>query len=133
MKTKILYPLAFFLCTIAVACGGMDETYKDIVRGGEINYVGKPQEIRAFSGRNRVTLGWKPPVDPSCTGFKVLWNNRRDSMLFSLPTTADLDSGFMYVDIAPLETGLYVFHVHATDDQGNQSVRVPIQMATLPD
>jgi hypothetical protein len=130
MKLKLCY-IIFLLG--AVACGSMDATYKDIIEGGEIKYVGKPLEVRAVAGSKRITLGWKPPVDPSCTGFKVLWNSRTDSMLFPLPASTALDSGFMYVDIAPLETGLYLFHVHATDNQGNQSVRVPIQMATLPD
>ena len=84
--------LLSFLAVLAMSgCSKMDDTFKEFIKDGRINYVGKASPAAVMPGRGRLVLIWKMPSDPKAVKAKVYWNNRTDSIEVPLDRTASED------------------------------------------
>lgn len=108
--------------TIFLACSKMEDTYKEFVKGGEIYYPGKAEELTVYPGRNRMALSWLLTSDPKISKTVVFWNNRADSVVIPVKRTSGVDT--IRRTIPSLPEGTYSFEVYTYDAKGNRSVKV---------
>lgn len=73
----------------------------------------------AYPGNGRVLLKWQASPDPSVTGYKIYWNNKRDSLIVN---AADVTSnGEVNVFANNVDDYIYTFYIHSMDTKGNIS------------
>lgn len=118
MKDKIYY-LIFCLWALT-ACTKMDHTYKPYLEDGEIFYPGVPTQVDLHTGRKRIEVQFPKNVDPNIVGYKIYWNEKKDSVVVKQP--ADLDS--VKVIISGLEEQTYNFEIVSFDQKNNHSIEV---------
>ncbi len=112
----------FFSLIICAACGDMNETYKEFLKGGERIYIGKADSLKVHPGNHRLQLSWLAISDPFISHAKVFWNNRTDSLMVTINKTENIDT--VNVMVQELAEGDYSFEVITFDDRGNSSVAV---------
>lgn len=116
--------LLSFLAVLAIAgCSKMDDTYKEFIKDGQINYVGKASPAFVMPGRERLVLAWPVPSDPKAIKAKIYWNNRADSIEVPIERNNGGD-GLVRVSFDDLAEGPYVFEIITFDNKGNSSVKV---------
>lgn len=118
---KILTYLALFILALTslVSCTKMDD-YTKYIDPKEPIYTGKPDSIKAYSGKNRIKLSWLLISDPKIVKTKVFWNNRKDSTVISINRSNGVDS--ISTIINNLAEGNYNFELITYDKNGNSSV-----------
>ena len=110
----------FAALTVALAaCSKMDATYIDFIKKGSIIYVGTPDSLRVYPGKNRLKLEWLIS-DPSATTAKIYWNNKSDSL--TVPVSADPGTNKMSVWLNDMREGSYSFDITLYDKENNRSV-----------
>lgn len=122
MKTNILVKL-FFLLVISgfVSCGDMTDTFSEFIAGGETIYVGKADSVKSRGGRERIEVSWYLLSDPKVTGYKIFWNNKRDSISGSLVKTDNVDTVRVLMENMP--EYVYNFDIFLYDNAGNSSIK----------
>lgn len=115
----------YFLLTILVltlfnSCKKMDDIYREFYEKGETVYVGKADSIKVKGGRERVELSWLLLSDPKVTGYKVYWNNRKDSVQNSVIKTAGIDTVKLLLSNMPED--IYLFEIYMFDKDRNSSI-----------
>ncbi|HMR20367.1 MAG TPA: DUF4998 domain-containing protein, partial [Sphingobacterium sp.] len=103
------------------ACGKMDATYKDFIKDGEIRYSQKPDTLGIRPGKYRVEA-WIVAKRSNVSRFKVLWNNRADSVVVPVAGTTGDDT--LRVIIDGLQEDTYTFEFFTYDREGNTSIVV---------
>src|SRR5690606_8950612 len=88
----------------------------------EIIYIGKPDSIQVFSGRNRVVLQWLITSDPKVTAAKVYWDNKTKERKIDFKKGAGVDTVRTVID--GLSQGYHSFEVYTMDNEGNRSISV---------
>ena len=104
-----------------LACEGMDETYKEFIRDGEIIYVGTADSVKIFPGRNRLKLNFLIS-DPTATKVSILRNNKTDSLTIPIRRVYQTDT--ITAELTDLKEGSYAFDIITFDDENNSSVAV---------
>lgn len=120
---RIFTYIAVLLFVIAaVSCKKMDDYKKYIEDKPVINYTGKVDSVRVFSGKNRVLIKGLLVSDPKIKEARIYWDGRRDSLVVPISRTSGVDT--LKAAIANLEDRVYNFEIVTFDDQGNKSVKV---------
>lgn len=105
-----------------IGCKEMDEKYKDFVVPGGLEYVGKPNQVKVYPGKNRVMLKWLKGSDPKITTTRIYWNSYADSLELDIDPAKDT----VEVLINDLEEKNYSFFLRSFDSQGNASVPLEV-------
>lgn len=122
MKTNIIRKLFLLIIVICmVSCGDMTDTYKEFIAGGETIYVGKADSVKTRGGRERIEVSWYLLSDPKVTGYKIFWNNKRDSLIGSLVKTDNVDTVRIMLNDIP--EYIYNFEIYLNDALGNSSIK----------
>ena len=119
MKQIILFITvgSFIVC---YGCKKMDDTYRSFVEKGETIYIAKADSLKAFSGKNRVELNWLLISDPKVKGYKIYWNNKKDSLEGVVHKTDKVDT--VKVTVENLEEGIHYFEVFLYGRDGDFSM-----------
>lgn len=104
-----------------MSCKDQDETFKEYVKPGGITYVQVPQQIKARPGKNKIVLSWLRGTDPNAEKAKIWWNNKADSLTYSIPANLSANDVIQVV-IDNLEEREYTFIVKTYDGKGNTSI-----------
>lgn len=107
------------------SCDGMDATYREYIKDGEIVYTGKADSLRAFPGHNRVKLAWLATTDPKVKTAAISWNDGAESKEHIISRAPGIRWEEAIID--NLAEGSYTFEVVTYDDKGNKSVRMSTQ------
>ena len=93
MKFTYLKNVALiFLCaTGLLACSKMNDLHDEYLQRGETIYIGKPDSLKTFAGRERILLRYWSS-DPKAVQMTLYWNLRTDSVTFAIPPHAATDS-----------------------------------------
>lgn len=102
------------------ACSKMNDLHDGYLQKGEKIYVGKPDSVKVFGGRERVLIRlWDS--DPKAVNLVVYWLSRTDSQLVTIPAHGPRDS--IDIIIPGLPEYSYSFElVTANKDMQNRSV-----------
>lgn len=110
-----------FLTLIVLSCNKMDSTYREFLKDGPITYMQKADSVRAYAGRERVLLTWRPINDPRVTKVVISWSSGSGRQ--EVPISSEKDT---LVLIEGLEEGNYVFDFRTYDEKNNQSVKTEV-------
>src|SRR5690554_6500532 len=121
MKRILIMGLVLMLGSLT-GCKEMDGKYKDFIVPGGLEYVGKPNQVKVYPGRNRVMMKWLKGSDPKITVTRVYWNNYADSLELNIDPSKDT----VEVLINDLEEKNYSFFLRSFDNQGNTSVPLEV-------
>ncbi|MDR6943746.1 DUF4998 domain-containing protein [Mucilaginibacter pocheonensis] len=115
-----------WLCAglIISSCSKKNESYKDLLKGGEIYYPGVVQHTNYRAGNLRTMLVWNPSPDPKIVKYKVFWNNKQDSMIVASTSHNPLDTFKLIVP--NLLENTYNFNVYSIDGEGRSSISINI-------
>jgi hypothetical protein len=123
MNHKIFKCITIIFCVIAFAsCKKMDDYKKYIEDQPVLNYTGKVDSVKVFSGQNRVLIQGLLVSDPKIKEARIYWDGRRDSIVVPINRTFGVDT--LKAAINNLEDRVYNFEIVTFDDQGNKSVKV---------
>ncbi|WP_160067663.1 DUF4998 domain-containing protein [Sphingobacterium bovisgrunnientis] len=100
----------------------MDDYKKYIEDQPVLNYTGKVDSVKVFSGQNRVLIQGLLVSDPKIKEARIYWDGRRDSIVVPINRTFGVDT--LKAAINNLEDRVYNFEIVTFDDQGNKSVKV---------
>ncbi|MGE7774349.1 DUF4998 domain-containing protein [Chitinophaga sp. NPDC101104] len=131
MKTLNPYTLLAAGCAMLLALGACDREptdYREFLNGKESVYPGKPNNLVAMPGRDRVQFAFNPSADPSVKRYRIAWNNGRNSTLVDA-TTHD-PAEVMKVTVPSLNEDMYEFALYALDGSGNISVPSAVSVRT---
>lgn len=103
------------------SCKKVDDNYKQFLEGGERVYVGRADSIKTYGGQNRIMLEWLLISDPKVTGYKVFWNNGRDSISNPVQKINVIDTVRLMINNIP--EGAYFFDIYTYDNEGHRSVK----------
>lgn len=93
--------------------------YKDYLTSGEIRYAAKPEELKAYPGKERIKLQWIILSDQNITKAKVYWRNKADSLEIPISRNKGIDT---ISAIIPLQEGSYSFDVVHFHEDGVRSL-----------
>ena len=125
MKTKILSLIAtVFFIGLFIGCENMEDLNNKFIGQGEYVYIGKADSIKTKGGRNRLELSWLLLSDPRVDSYKVLWNNKTDSIQGKLTKTEGIDTLSMMFD--NMKEAVHQFDIFLFDKAGNSSIRSAI-------
>jgi hypothetical protein len=120
---KIFKCIAIICCIVAFAsCKKMDDYKKFIEDQLVLNYTGKVDSVKVFSGQNRVLIQGLLVSDPKIKEARIYWDGRRDSVVVPINRSLGVDT--LKAAINNLEDRVYNFEIVTFDDQGNKSVKV---------
>ena len=123
LNHKMFTCLAFLLIILAgVSCKKMDDYKKYINEDLVLNYTGKVDSVKVYSGKNRVMIQGLLISDPKIKEARIYWDGRRDSLVIPITRTLNVDT--LRATINNLEDRVYNFEIVTFDDQGNKSVKV---------
>lgn len=122
MKYKNTYLLFCSAMSLFLGgCDGMDATYKDFIKDGEIIYAGIADSVKFYAGRNRAKLSFYI-LDPTVANAKIYWNNQADSVELNVDPSSHPDP--YLVEIPNMKEGTYSFDFYTFSGNGNSSMRV---------
>ena len=121
-KLYMYLGIAALACTALLgSCSDQEyDDYKKFAADGEINYTEKVDSLKAFSGKNRIKIQGVIDADPKITGFRVYWNDGRDSVSESITRSGSVDTLSVIIDDIP--ENIYNFKVITYDAAGNTSL-----------
>lgn len=122
MKKSNINLIISILCLVSLGgCGGMDETFKEFIKDGEIVYAGIVDSVIVYPGRNRVRTSFYVN-DPTVVKARIYWNNRMDSTEVGVYPLEHPQPYF--VEIPDLKESVYSFEYYTYNEEGNVSMRV---------
>src|SRR5690606_8469154 len=101
------------------SCTKMDD-YKKYFDKEEIIYIGKPDSVKVFTGRERVKLQWLIISDPKVSSAMIYWSNKTKERKIDIKRGTGVDT--VQTIIEGLNQGYHSFEVFTMDDEGNRSV-----------
>lgn len=126
-KYKILL-LSIFVSVFYIGCDDMNSIHQEYLDTPEVNYIGKPIDIEAFPGYERVKITWKINEDPKIATTRIYWNNRLDSVVHSVTRNDTIESAI----IDNLPGGSYNFElVQYSKDGKNRSLKGEVSSRTF--
>lgn len=122
IQKRLLFILGVTL--LLGACSKMNDLHDVYLRRGETIYVGKPDSVKIFGGKERIKIRfWSS--DPKAANLVIYWLNRTDSIVFSIPPHVATDS--LEVIIPNLPEYNYSFEFVTTNKIfGNKSVPLEV-------
>lgn len=122
---KILAPIVFSgILLLHAGCSKMNDIQQEFVGDGEITYIAKADSIYAKGGINKVEIKWTLLSDPKIAGYKIFWNNRKDSL--ERPITRGSGVDYIKVLLTDMEEGTYNFEIYTFDKIGNSSIKTTV-------
>lgn len=120
-KKNISYIGLILGMAIFVSCQKSDD-YKKYLVGGEKVYPDGATKLEVFPGNGRILLKWARGIDARIKKYKIVWNNKADSIEFDA-------AGFKPGDtvkhlLENMAEANYTFSIFSIDDKGNKSVPV---------
>lgn len=112
--------LMIMLLLVTLSCSKMEDPVKPFVEGGEIIYSTKVDSLNGLSGRNRVILQWKLPINHSMKRTWAFWNNNKDSVALDV---IGIENKWYKAELKNLKEGTYLFDIYTEDAEGNRSVK----------
>lgn len=109
------------ICLYLSACGGMNDNIEEYLNRGEVNYLGKVEQVLTVGGNKRIKISWLVNTDPRIESCKIFWNNWSDSLSYPIDRN-QLDSGRFSVILDNINEGMYVFNIHHEGTKGYQSI-----------
>lgn len=119
-KFRLLYSLATIALFSLGACSKMDDLHDPYLKRGETIYVGKPDSLKIFAGKDRVKLRYWIS-DPKSAKMTVYWLSRRDSVVIDIPPHSAKDSLEYIISNLPEYTHSFEF-VTSNKNFENKSV-----------
>lgn len=123
MKKILVFATAIFgilLLAISTPSCTNPNAYKDFLSSGPLVYPGKPDSIKALTGRYRIMLTWRLISDQTITGAIIYWNNKSDSLIVPITRTQGVDTIKVIID--SLQEQTYDFQVYTFNKAGDRSV-----------
>lgn len=131
MKPNYIYKLVNLCVVLFVllsSCSKMNDMHDEYLRRGETIYVGKPDSVIVFAGKERVKFRYWIS-DPKAAKLAVYWLSRTDSVIVDIP--AHLAKDPIELIIPNLPEYNYSFElVTMNKDFKNRSVTFPINGST---
>jgi len=124
---KLPYLVGLLIGTIflvVLSCTNKDTEFRDFFNGHEVVYPGVATKVIPRTGKNKAALEFTASPDPSIVKYVVLWNNKRDSLVFNDLTTDA--SGRLSLWIPNLSEYTYSFTIYSVDGKGNRSIPLEI-------
>lgn len=121
LKSNILFLAIITGFSLFFGCDGMDASYREFIKDGEVIYVGIADSVKIFPGKNRLQLNFLIS-DPTAIKAKVLWNNKTDSLVMEIQRVYQIDT--ITVELNNLKEGSYSFDIITYDNEDNSSVSV---------
>ncbi len=123
MKYSIKFLLFVFAVVFVSSCNDMNDGINEYMKNGERIYIGIPDSIKTFSGRQRFQLSLLLK-DPRIDTLAIYWNQKGDSIL--LPVGAHRsDSLFKFsIGSGTLPEGNYVLQFISKSRGKYQSMQV---------
>lgn len=118
---RIYFLSVLFLGFCLLGCTKMDD-YKRFFDDQEIIYIGKPDSVKVFSGRERVDIQWLIISDPKVSSATIYWNNRSEQKKVDIQRGTGVDTVRTTID--GLTQGFHTFELFTMDQEGNRSVSV---------
>lgn len=123
MKSRYMYTPMLLLIVLMVAfssCSKMNDLHDEYLQRGETIYVGKPDSVEVFAGKERVKFRYWLS-DPKAEKLIVYWLSRTDSIVIDVPSHERNDSvEFIIPDLPEYN---YSFELFTTNkDFGNRSI-----------
>ena len=119
-QTGYIYILLLLIFSVS-ACSKMNDLHNKYLQNGEMIYVGKPDSVVAFAGKERVKLRYWV-TDPKAVKMVIYWSSRTDSMVIDIPAHLAKDS--LEVIIPNLPEKSYSFEL-VTMNKNNSDRSVP--------
>ena len=89
------------------------------IESGEVQYAGRPENLVALPGDNRIKLRWNILSDPNIVKARVYWRNKSDSIDVPITRRPGIDT---VEAIIPLAEGVYSFDVVHFHENGVKSL-----------
>jgi hypothetical protein len=101
----------------------MNDMHDVYLRNGEITYVGRVDSIKAYGGRERVLLEYWL-TDPRVKELHILWNQKRDSIVVSVPAHDPENALEVMIGNGNgvISEGDHTFFIYSYDGKGHRSV-----------
>lgn len=122
-KKNISYIGLIMGIAIFVSCQKSDD-YKKYLVDGEKVYLDGATKFKVFPGNRRVLLTWARGVDTRIKRYKIVWNNKTDSVEFD--ATAFKAGDTVKRLLTNMAEANYAFSIFSIDDNGNKSIPVLI-------
>src|SRR5690606_30464708 len=103
------------------SCTKMDD-YKKYIDKAEIIYIGKPDALQVFAGRERVKLQWLIISDSKVSSAMIYRSNKTKERKIDIKRGTGVDT--VQTIIEGLNQGFHSFEVFTMDDEGNRSISV---------
>ena len=78
------FAIISLILSLLASCSGMDETYQEFIKDGTALYVAKAENVRAYSGVNRIKLMVDRFTDARVETLTVYWDNRTYEQTFDV-------------------------------------------------
>ena len=132
MKNLVKFLTIYCIFLLIVSCDSMDDAHKKYADESKRTYLGKPENLVAFSGKERVKLVWYANADPKLNTTVIYWNNRQDSIEQPFVRKQDgvqKDSVVIdkNMDGSPLVEGTYLFELVNKNERGQRSLTAKVQ------
>lgn len=104
MTAKIihLFALSGVILLTSYACTDMNYLHDDYLKRGETIYVGRPDSVKTFPGKERIKIQYWLS-DPKAVYLVINFASGRDSVLLNVPPHPLKDSLEVYLDNLPEE------------------------------
>ncbi|MCL3779268.1 hypothetical protein EMN47_02600 [Prolixibacteraceae bacterium JC049] len=103
-----------------MSCEKYDEVHDEYVKGGEIVYAVKPDNIEVLPGFKRCEIKTELVTTPNLDELVVEWSDEQKTVVIP----ADTDTAFMTLEMNDMTEGAVLFKLHSTDKNDNKSVVV---------
>ncbi|WP_312138946.1 DUF4998 domain-containing protein [Sphingobacterium sp.] len=120
MMKKLKQSIVFGLALLMFSCTDADD-YKSYLESGEIRYAAKPEDIKVYSGNERIKLEWRILSDQNIKYAKIYWRNKSDSIEVPITRTSGIDTVSKIIN---LPEGPYSFQVVHFHEDGVKSLPV---------
>lgn len=120
-KKKISHIGLILGIVFSVSCQKPDD-YKKYLADGEKIYPQKATKLDVLPGNGRIMFTWARGVDTRIRKYKIVWNNKADSIEFDASAFKPGDT--VKHLLVNMPEASYNFSIFSMDDYGHQSVAV---------
>ncbi|MDR2472985.1 MAG: discoidin domain-containing protein [Tannerella sp.] len=108
---------------ILSSCSNMNDMHDKYLRDGETTYVGRVDSVLYSAGRERVKIHYWV-TDPRVKELRLLWNQKRDSLVVPVPEHQPLDALEVIIGDGKgvIAEGNHNFFFFSHDNRGHRSV-----------
>lgn len=119
---KYLTGFSLLITLFIISCTKMDAYRTKYMSKGAIDYTGKMDSVKIYSGKNRVEVNGIFTSDPNIIKYRVYWNGKESFMDFDVKRTSGVDTARGIVPDLP--EGTISFEIRTYNSKGDSSVPV---------